>query len=482
MQEPRRFRNLILGAGPTGLGAAYRLAELGEADFHVLERSGHVGGLASSFIDEKGFTWDVGGHVQFSHYEYFDAVMEDVFGGSNGWLEHRRDAWAWMEDRFVPYPVQNHLSALTDRTRDRCIQDILALGEPGSGTHPPAHFGEWILRNFGRGLADAFLLPYNRKVWAYPAEMLAYGWIGDRVARPDRATLLGQSGAPSWGPNRLFRFPKQGGTGAIWNAVADRIGRDRISLEAEVTEIDSARRQVTTSKGERFEYERLLTSLPLDLLCGLLRPSLAPSLREAATRLLHSSSNIVGLGLRGQAPDSLRGKTWIYFPEQDCPFYRVTVFSGYSPENVPDPGAYWSLMTETSESAMKPLDPSRLVEETIRGALAKRLISSRDEIVSVWRYRAEHGYPTPSLERDEALALLLPALEERGISSRGRFGAWKYEVSNQDHSMMQGVEWAERVILGKPELTVFHPDEANRSKEEKATARRAAGPARPTGH
>ena len=61
---------LILGAGPTGLGAAYRLQELGHTNFHIYERESHVGGLATLYVDSQGFTWDIGGHVQFSHYHY----------------------------------------------------------------------------------------------------------------------------------------------------------------------------------------------------------------------------------------------------------------------------------------------------------------------------------------------------------------------------------------------------------------------------
>ena len=49
---------VIVGAGPAGLGAAYRLAELGHEDWEVFEREDHVGGLASSYTDEHGFIWD----------------------------------------------------------------------------------------------------------------------------------------------------------------------------------------------------------------------------------------------------------------------------------------------------------------------------------------------------------------------------------------------------------------------------------------
>ena len=60
----------ILGGGPTGLGAAYRLRERGVDDFEVYERSGQVGGLATSFQDSKGYTWDVSGHIIFSDFLY----------------------------------------------------------------------------------------------------------------------------------------------------------------------------------------------------------------------------------------------------------------------------------------------------------------------------------------------------------------------------------------------------------------------------
>src|SRR5439155_340516 len=66
---------LIVGAGPTGLGAAWRLTASGETNWLLCEAAADAGGLAGSVVDDHGFTWDLGGHVQFSHYDYFDDLM-----------------------------------------------------------------------------------------------------------------------------------------------------------------------------------------------------------------------------------------------------------------------------------------------------------------------------------------------------------------------------------------------------------------------
>ena len=110
-------------------------------------------------------------------------------------------------------------------------------------------------------------------------------------------------------------------------------------------------------------------------------------------------------------------------------------------------------MTETSESDAKPVSQEDLIEETIKGLLNTKLIDSRDQVVSTWNYRAKYGYPTPFLERDNCLKKIIPEFDKAGIYSRGRFGGWKYEVSNQDHSFMQGVEWVNYKVNQEKETT-----------------------------
>lgn len=154
----------------------------------------------------------------------------------------------------------------------------------------------------------------------------------------------------------------------------------------------------------------------------------------------------------------------MYFPEDNCPFYRVTVFSHYSPNNVPDISTRWSLMFEVSESLYKPVDHTLLLESVIAGALHTGLISSRDDIISTWMHRAPYGYPTPGIHRDAVLDEVIPLFDSQQVYSRGRFGMWKYEVSNQDHSFMQGVEIAERLLNGTPETTAFNANYVNSTK------------------
>ncbi len=456
-------RILIIGAGPTGIGAAHRLRKLGYTNFTVIEGMADAGGLASSFVDDKGFTWDIGGHVQFSHYDYFDDAMVEALG-TDGWLHHERESWVWMADRFVPYPFQNNLRYLPKELMTKAIRGLTT--RPPRTPSPTQDFGSWVLQTFGEGIRDIFMAPYNYKVWAYPIERLWAGWVGERVAVVDLARALEniflERDDLSWGPNNTFQFPKSGGTGAVWRALAKQVGHEYFKFNTRVQSIDWQKKVVTTDAGEQLSYDLILSTMPLDVLATTLAPGVEV-LKESAPQLLLSHSHIIGVGLQGEMPSKLHKKCWMYFPEDNCPFYRVTVFSNYSPNNVPEPesGKYWSLMSETSESTVKHVKRETLIEETITGMLNTGLINDRDQVVSTWLYTAEHGYPTPSLERNQLLARIEPALAKIGVASRGRFGAWKYEVSNQDHSFMQGVEWVNAALLDVPETTVRFAETAN---------------------
>lgn len=473
MNPPSDQRIVIIGAGPTGLGAGYRLKELGHQNFHIYDRNSYIGGLSTSFTDEAGFTWDIGGHVMFSHYEYYDRCFEAMMGDE--YQENMRECWVRMFDRWVPYPFQNNIRFLPTEVAYECLAGLIEA-QTKRDYKKAANFGEFIDAVFGDGIAKYFMRPYNFKVWAHEPEMMNKEWIGERVAVLDynRAlkNIMFQSDDFGWGPNNKFKYPLRGGTGEFYKRMGEHLS-DNISLEKDVEYIDAANKQVYFSDGKIVKYDKLITTLPLDVLCTQILNGAVPSeIKEAARKLLHSSGYMVGIGIKQPCPST---KSWMYFPEDNCPFYRVTYLSNYSKYMTPDESEYYSLLCEVSESEFKPVNRETVVEDVIQGLINAGMLKEEDrkDIVSTWTYYADYSYPTPSVERDALLQQIIPWLEEQDIYSRGRFGMWKYEVANTDHSLMQGVELVNRLLLDEPETTIGIKYESTEDGRKAATHERS---------
>jgi protoporphyrinogen oxidase len=441
----------IIGAGPTGLGCAWRLRELGCENFHVYEANDYAGGLSASFQDKHGFTWDVGGHVLFSHYPYFDDLVELLL--EKQYLSHIRASWIRIKDRFVPYPFQNNLRYLPEPLLSECLSGLERATSLGSkNSHS---FLEWIQEIFGAGIARYFMIPYNEKTWALPLDLMSKNWIADRVSVVDyeraRQNVLEQRDDVSWGPNSIFKFPRHGGTGAIFNAFLPRL-ESHVSLNKKCVRINTKARTIDFEDETSASYDRLVSSAPLNELVRMLDPA-PPDIVRAAETLAFTSGIMVGLGFSRPCPSD---KCWMYFPEDTAPFYRLTYFSNYSPNNVPDEN-HFSLMTEVSYSPHRQIEKSNVINEVIEGLIHTGIIERpwAADIVSTSVIDVPCSYPVPTLERDAALGVIVPALEKLHIYPRGRFGLWIYEIGNMDHSVMQGVELADAIVNSKKEPTTL---------------------------
>lgn len=457
------MRILIIGAGPTGLGAAHRLMELGHADFRLYERSGHFGGLAASFRDAKGFLWDFAVHVAHSHYHYVDRLMDDLL--PDGFYHHERRSWVREYGAWIPYPFQNNIRHLPREALWECVQGLLALPERAAAR--PSDFRDWILGVFGEGIGRHFMLPYNRKIWCVdPAEMNAT-WVGDRVPTVDLRRILeniirGRDDV-AWGPNATFQFPKKGGTGAIWNALGARLPPERVRLNCALTGLDVRTRTAVFADGTTDRYDALVSTIPLPVLTGMAGDE---RLHRRAAGLRHTHVQVVGVAPDFPIPAALADKTWIYCPEERCAFYRVTPFSIFSPDHVPDPARQCSFLCEISTLAGRSVLPDGVAAEaTLRGLRDIGLVDCDPARTHVHVMNASHGYPIPTRDRDDILHDVLPALERIGLYSRGRFGGWKYEVANMDHSLMQGVEAVNHILRGGDQPTIYRPNDVNAGKQ-----------------
>jgi UDP-galactopyranose mutase len=438
---------VILGAGPCGLACARELQRLGHRRWRVLERTHRPGGLAASVVDAAGFTWDLGGHVVFSHFGEFDALLAEVMGEDVH--RHERSSYVRFRGRWVPYPFQNNLRHLPPEVCRECLDGL----RTAPGGHTGMDFGEWMCAVFGTGITRHFMRPYNLKVWATEPEWMSSRWIGERVAVVDyeRAARNVQEGRDdlAWGPNNRFVFPARGATGEIYRRVATRLERP-VEYGRCAVALDPERRRLRLADGEEVAYDRLLSTIPLDRLVAM---TAAPEpLRDAAAGLRHNSVYMVGVGLEQPLRDSM---SWMYFPEATVPFYRVTNFAKYAAANVPggDVSRLSAFMTETAFSAEVPQPREGLEDRVVAGLREAGLARPGSPVASAHVETIDYAYPVPTLERDAALALIQPWLRSQGILSRGRFGAWRYELGNMDHAVKMGIDAARAMVgAGEEEL------------------------------
>ena len=480
---------LVIGAGPTGCGTAIRLVDLYGRDkdlsskIKIIDKDVGPGGLSRSFKvnDKHGnkFYFDKGGHVLFSHYEYFDNITNKAV---DSWNTLNRCAVGFMKTNnkqpflpnqkgMVPYPIQNSIHYLPNDLQKVIINDIK------QHTNLSVHsFAEWGLVQFGPSFCDFFFYPYNIKVWTMHPRDMSNVWVNDRVTPLDKNKIKIRSPDykcetdTGWGPNKTFKFPQvkssMAGTQLLWEGIYKMCPSNIFEYETKAEIIDWKQRIVKLNNNKQIMYDNLINTMPLDILLNKLTPTPPDKIMAACKQLEHNQTFVFGIGLKSQTPEWLKNKSWCYFPDDDIPIYRATIFSNYSKYHVPN-DKFWSIMAEFNlPASMKVNDAlaNQKLQETIDGLIAYGWIKSADEIVAKNYQYLEYGYPIPTVNRDNALAVIIPWLEEQNIYSRGRFGGWKYEVGNQDHCFMQGVEIIDYLEYGAPETTYNICDWTNSTK------------------
>src|SRR5688572_7053680 len=105
---------VIIGAGPTGLSAAYHLGKAAV----LLDKNERVGGWCRSIVD-NGFTFDFAGHIMFSNDKYVHELYAMLLGDNVHWQD--REAWVYSKNVYTRYPFQGALYGLPPEVIKECL-------------------------------------------------------------------------------------------------------------------------------------------------------------------------------------------------------------------------------------------------------------------------------------------------------------------------------------------------------------------------
>jgi UDP-galactopyranose mutase len=425
---------LVIGAGPTGLSAAYHLGPRAL----LVEQEPRVGGWCRS-LEDNGFTFDYAGHIMFSNDAYVHELYRILLGDNVHWQD--REAWIYSKNVYTRYPFQGALYGLPPGVIKECILGAIEARYGSAGGAPPANFEEFIHKVWGAGIARHFATPYNRKLWAVPLDEMETSWLGGRVPMPNLEDMIDGALSPvakPMGPNARFGYPLRGGFQALMDGFLPLL-KGRLRLGTRVVQVSPSTHTAVLDDGTSVRYEHLVSTAPLPKLVALTGAEAPDDVREAAASLRHVSVRCVNIGVG--RPD-ITEKHWIYYPE-DTVFHRIFVQGNASPHCNPPGGFGFTCEITYSPSKPLPCEGDDLIRRCIDDCIGVGFIRPDDPIWAANQVDLPVAYVVYDHDRAQNVELIRSWLGEHDILLAGRYSEWEYY--NSDHAFIAGRKAAQDV-------------------------------------
>ncbi len=417
---------IILGAGLTGLSAAYHSTGI------VYEKQQRPGGHAKSW-SKQGFTFDEGIHVLHTSNEYVLSLLKNVGADL---AEHSREAWIHSFETLTRYPFQANTYGLPIPIVKDCLLGFIE--NQFRDVEKVKTYEDWIYYLFGKGIAEHFMIPYSQKFWGVGPTELTTEWVSVRHPRPTLAEVLDgalHEQTKGFGVNAEFRYPKAGGFGSIGESLAKAV-EGRVHYGMRATRVDVVRRQIEFNGQETIPYERVMSTIPLPSLLAMI-PEAPAEVREAAGKLRANSIVAVNLGV--DRPN-LTTKHWIYYPERQYCFFRIS-FPFNKAAGMAPVGAS-SIAAEISYGNENALPCSRelLVERVHQDLVKAKVLLGSDRLVFADLIDIPNAYVLYDHVRRAAVKCIHDYLKQFEVYPCGRYGDWTYYWS--DEAILSGKKTA----------------------------------------
>lgn len=486
---------LIIGGGPAGLSAAYKiLTDTEDMKPIIIEELDTVGGISRT-VFHNGSGIDLGGHRMFSksqeildfwenllplqgHKSIDDEILnrevnliENEFNPNtmdNVMLKRWRFSRIYYMRKFFDYPISMSLKTVLNLGIMKTMEAGFSYLKSIFVKREEKNLEDFMINRFGKVLYQTFFENYTQKVWGKHPREISKEWGEQRIK--GLSLLKAVLNALNIFKNKEtsliseFFYPKFG-CGQLWNLMAKDIVEmgGEIHTKAKVVGLNNDGSKIKSltvlENGNSYEYhgDIIISSMPVkDLVMGLEQKP-EDAVLNVAANLPYRDYMLVGLYLNElklknntayKTVNNICPDNWIYIQEPDVKVGRMQIMNNWSPylvkdfenkcfislEYFSDEGdEYWNMSDED------------FIEFAINEAEKIGILNKKDVLDSV-RIKVQKAYPAyfDSYEQFDVVKKYLCGFEN--LYCIGRNGQHKY--NNMDHSMLSGFE-AVNVILGK---------------------------------
>lgn len=513
---------IIIGAGPAGLTAAYKL--LAETDIKpiILEESAYIGGISRT-VDHNGNRMDLGGHRFFSKDDeimnFWKELMpvqgkpsfDDALLGrekplaENGPDPEKEERVMLVRDRvsrifflkkFFDYPVSLSANTLKNMGFRNTMRVGFGYMKSVFVKKPEDSLENFYINRFGRPLYEMFFEDYTTKLWGISPKEISADWGAQRVKglslskailsvlkKPFAKKGLDQKNVET-SLIEQFIYPKKG-PGQLWEALADEIisRGGTIELNTKAVGINAEKGSVVSvvaeQNGEQKEYkgEYFISSMPIkDLVSGINGEAVPENVKYIAENLPYRDFITVGvlvdkLKIKNQTQkktvSDIVPDCWIYIQERDVKMGRLQIFNNWSPYMVKD--LEGSVFIGLEYFCNENDDMWNMSDEDFIDFAVKELdyigIIDKSDVKDTVRIKVKKAYPAYfGVYKDfGSVREYLDKFEN--LFCIGRNGQHRY--NNMDHSMLTAIKAVELIKEGKTDKTSVWEVNTEKSYHEK---------------
>lgn len=486
---------LIIGAGPAGLTAAYKLLKSNQdIDVTILEASENIGGISRTY-NYKNNRMDIGGHRFFSKdkrvTDLWNEIMpmqgkpakDDIIlnnqkkyvdGGPDPEKEdrvmllRRRVSRIFFLRKFFDYPISMKFETFKNMGLKNTW--VAGWGYIGSCLHKrkETNLENFYINRFGKPLYKMFFEDYTTKVWGISPKEISADWgaqrvkglslfkaLGEIIAKPFKkifhskkveTSLIEEFSYPKYGPGQLYE--------TMANEIIKMGGKIIFNEEVNHIEVNDHHIEKIKTNNHKYVADYYISSMPIKDLYNSF-DNYNKEAFDVATNLLYRDFITVGLLLpKLKIKNQTKMKTvsnivpdcWIYIQERDVKVGRLQIFNNWSPYMVNDleNTVFIGLEYFVNENdEMWNMSDHDFIEFA-KDELQKIDIIDKNDVIDACRLNVKKAYPAYFGSYKDFDKVVDDLKQFDNLLCVGRNGQHRY--NNMDHSMVTAMIASEIIL------------------------------------